>query len=152
MPSTAPAAKISANYLVNAFRHDPDSTSAIVASRDGGTTKQVVDMLEYCEFLVKATVETVGGSGLTQLEIVAATDSAISSGVTQIKTTTIAGDAVGDTAVLECTDQDLQAVGVADLRYVAARLTMATASDECAVAYVAKSKRPHRDITATAIS
>ena len=109
-------------------------------------------MRDACNLLVTVAPTVIGGNGVTLLEIVAATDAAMTTPV-QIKATpAVQADANGDYVVLECTDADLQAVSTDDLRYAAARITMATGTDEAVVTYIAKPKRAYKDLTVTTIA
>lgn len=151
MASAIATDKIFSRCLLQGIDHDPGVTTAVIASPDGGTTKKYVDMRDYVNFAVLAIPSIVGGGGLTLLEIVAATDAAFTTPV-QIKTSgVVAADAMGDYVVLECDEADLIASGT-DLRYVAARLTNATNTDEVKVVYFAEAKRPTDGLTATTIA
>lgn len=120
--------------------HDPGSTSAILASPDGGTTIRYVDMRGYHRLLAAVCQTVLGGNGVTKLEIVASATTAFSS-VTVIKDSgTIALNALGEWAVLECTSDEIAQLGEAagvNLRYAAARITCHHAGDEALVTYIA---------------
>lgn len=145
-----------AKNFVKSYDHDPGATTAVITSPDGGTTKRVLDMSLYGGFAVQARPTIVGGTGLTTLEIVAADDEAMSANVTIVKTTTVAGDSLNDVVWLECLASEIRqlsdAAGYA-LRYVAARLTMGTNTDEANVTYIGFHPRfPRSGLTATAIT
>ena len=131
--------------------HDPGGTGAVLASPDGGTTPDFLDMRDYVDFVAIASPSVVGGNGITKMEIVAATDTAFTTPVVIKDSGAIQADALGDYVILECDEQDLIASGTS-LRYVAARLTMATGTDEAKVIYVATAKRPHDGLSATTIA
>lgn len=155
MASPQASQKIGAELLVQSHDHDPGATTAVLAGPDGGTTIRYVDMRDYSNFAVMAKPNIVAAGGLTKLEIVASADTAFGT-VTVIKDSgTVAGDALQDNVFLECTDEELAqegSDGAVELRYAAARLTMATNTDEATVTYIAIPKRPHLNLTATAIT
>jgi len=133
--------------------HDPAVATALVTSPDGGTTQRWVDMALYEHFAVAALATIFGGaSGITLLEIVAATDTSGTS-IAQIVTSgAIDADAIGDWAMVECNAEQVRAVAVTnstELRYVAARITCSDVGDEAVVAYIATSpKQAAADLTA----
>jgi hypothetical protein len=152
MPSAVTTqASLVGELFVRNYDHDPGATTAVICSPDGGTTPNVLDGRDYLEFMVVARPTVVGGAGLTTLEIVAATDSAMSASLTVIKTVTIAADDIDDNAVIACRIDELPILAD-NLRYLAARLTMGTATDEANVTYIAKARRPQLDLTATLIN
>lgn len=151
MASAVTTQKIASRMFIKSYDHDPGATSAVIASADGGTTPVYVDMSKYEYFGVMCKPNIVGGSGLTKVEIVASAATTFSS-VTVVKDSgTVAADALADNVWQECTAQEVVQLGET-LRYVAARLTMATATDEATVTYVAMGKGAYPDMTATAIT
>lgn len=151
MPSAIDSQKLGSTLFVKSYDHDPGATSATLAGPDGGTTIRYVDMGAYENLMVVVKPNVVGGGGLTKLELVASATAAFSS-VTVVKDSgTVAGDALDDNVVLECTAQELTQLGES-LRYVAARLTMATGTDEATVTYIAAGGREYNNLTATAIA
>lgn len=138
---------------IAAYDHDPGATTAVLCSPDGGTTIRYYDMRDYRKFAVVAKPTIVGGGGLTKVEIVASATTAFSS-VTVIKDSdTVAADALDDFVFLECTAEEIAHLATsADLRYVAARLTNATATDEVAVFYIGEPIREVSGLTATTIA
>ena len=149
MASAAPAHHLSATLQVQMFDHDPGRTDATITNAAGTTVASIKgqDMRDVSHLLVAAAPTVIGGNGLTLLEIVAATDTSFTTPVVIKASAAVVNDANGDYTVLECTAEDLQAVSTADLRYAAARLTMATGTDEAVVTYVAQSKRPRLNLT-----
>jgi len=148
--------KFFANAKVEMFDHDPDGTSAAVVTPDAGTTERYVDLRDYKGFAVAAMSSTLTGNGVTLLEIVAADDTS-GTNVTVIKSSgTVAADAVGDYVVEECSAEEIAHLSEAsgyDLRYVAARITVANAADEAVVAYIRLgAKFPQTGLTADTIS
>jgi len=121
------------------YHHDPDGTTAAIVTPDGGTTEEIVDLKEYDNFLVAAIVTALTGNGMTKLEIVANDEADFSGTTVVIKDSgTIAADALGDWAALECTAQEIAQLGAendVELRYVAGRITVQNAADECAALY-----------------
>lgn len=149
--------KIGSAIFAKAYDHDPGATTAIVCSPDGGTTKRALDMSLYEVFGVLAKPNIVGGGGLTKLEIIAADNEALTTNVVVIKDSgTIAADALDDNAFLECTAEEVRQVSEAagyTSRYVGARLTMATSTDEATVVYFGWNPRFKRSgLTATSIA
>lgn len=153
MASALSVSKLFSGAAIAAYDHDPGATTAVITSPDGGTTKRAADMRDYDGFAVIAKPTVVGGGGLTLLEIIAAEDSALTTNVTQVKTSgTVAADALDDYVVLECLASELAQLG-ANLRYVGARLTMATATDEASVVYIRHRAKYAKDaLTATTIA
>lgn len=141
---------------IQMFDHDPDGTSATVVTPDGGTTSRWVDLRDYEEFGVLAMSSTLTGNGISKLEIVAADDTS-GTNITVIKDSgAVVCDAVGDTVVASCLASEIGYLSEAsgyDLRYVAARITVANAADEAVVTYVrSKAKHDSAGLTANAIS
>ena len=67
----------------------------------------------------------------------------------------VVADALGDNVVEECTVGEIAQIGTdngVSLRYVGARLTMATNTDEATVTYVGVPKRAYKDLTVTDIA
>lgn len=133
MASAVATEKLFSSHKIAMYDHDPGATTAIITSADGGTTKQYVDGRDGENFAVLAK-PTVGGS-ITKLEIVAATDVAFTTPVVVKDSGVVAADALADYVALECTAAEVAHLG-ADLRYLAGRITMGTATDEAAVTYI----------------
>jgi len=152
MASAISTETIGSRVFMQSYDHDPGATTAVLCSPDGGTTIRYADMKDYYNFAVQARPTIVGGNGVTLLEIVASADTAFSS-VTQVKTSgAIQADSLNDTVFLECTAEEVAQLG-ATLRYVAARLTNATNTDEVNVTYLStRPLRPRTGLTATAIT
>lgn len=151
MASAVSASKIGSSIYVKSYDHDPGATSATLAGPDGGTTIRYLDMkdYEYAAVVVKPNIVAAGGT--TKVELVAAETAAFSS-VTVVKDSgTVAADALDDNVFLECTASELVQLG-ASLRYLAARVTNATATDEATVTYIAIPKRAYSGLTATSIA
>lgn len=151
MASLVAEQHIRSRYLQQYWDHDPGSTSALVTTPDGGTTQRWVDMRDYERFYAAAIQTVIGSSsGITKLEIVAASDTA-GTDITVIKDSgTVDADALADWLCEECSADEIahagSAAGVA-LRYAAARITQSHAGDEALVHYFAISNRPAKDLT-----
>jgi len=146
MASAVDTQSFEARYKCEPLDHDPGGTTAIVVSADGGTTKHPVDMKDCSEFIAQVKPTVVGGNGITLFEIIASAATAMST-PTIVKTTgAIQLDALSDYATLSCTDDEVRFLG-ATLRYVTARITMATGTDEACVIQIEKLKRKVLDST-----
>ena len=148
---TLPATDKSAcENLFQVWDHDPAVNTALVCSPDGGTTQRWVDMRDYLHFdaLVIATI--LAGAGPTLIEIVAAEDAA-GTHITQVKSSgVVALTTLASWAFLECSAEEVAAAGAAagyNLRYVAARITLADVGDEAMVVYRATARYRHDAIT-----
>lgn len=132
MASAVGTEKIFANAKIAMYDHDPGATTAIIVSGDGGTTKRYVDGRDAENFAVVA-MTTIGD--MSKLEIIAASDVAFTSPVVVKDSGAVVADAVGDYVALECTMAEVAPLGT-NLRYLAGRLTMDTATDEAVVTYI----------------
>jgi hypothetical protein len=151
MASAVSSEKIGSSIYVKSYDHDPGATTAILAGPDGGTTIRYLDMKEYDAVGVMVKPNVVAAGGTTKVELVASATTAFSS-VTVVKDSgTVAADALDDNVFLECTASEVVQLG-ATLRYVAARLTNATNTDEATVTYIGIPKRKYTGLTATAIA
>lgn len=131
---------VSQHLTITQWKHDPDSASATVTTPDAGTTERWVDMALYEHFGVTALLTIIGSSsGITLLEIVAASDTD-GTAIAQIVTSgAFDADALGDWAFVECNAEQVRAKAVANstvLRYVAARITCSNSGDEATVTYI----------------
>lgn len=150
MASSQATDKLFSKFYMHVVDHDPGATTAVIASPDGGTTPDYVDFRDYKSLAVVAAPHVVGGD-LTLLEIVAATDAAFTTPVVVKAHAASTADALGDYVVLECNSDDLASAGD-NLRYVAARITHATGTDESFIFYVAESRNPQDGLTSTTIA
>ena len=157
MASAVAEQHIRSKFLFQVWDHDPDTASAIVVTPDGGTTDRYVDMRDHETFGVIAVQTIIGSSsGITKLEIVAASDTA-GTDLTVIKDSgTVDADALADWLMEECSADEVAQAGAASglaLRYVAGRVTSSNSGDEAIVMYFGASNRPHLNLTpATTIS
>lgn len=140
MASAVTSQKIGSSWAIRSYDHDPGSTSAVITSPDGGTTKRVVPLALYELFGVNAmTSVSASSSGVTLLEIVGCTDSAGSNPTVVVSSGTVAATAVNNNVFVECTAAQVKEVGDAAglvLTHVAARVTCSNAGDEAVVTYL----------------
>lgn len=151
MASAVSTETIGSMLYMHSYDNDPGSTNATLAGPDGGTTIRYLDLKDYSAVGVLVKPNIVGGTGVTKVELVACANTAFSS-VTVVKDSgAVAGDALEDNVFLECTDAEVIQLG-ATLRYVAARVTHGTNTDESTVTYIGLPKRAYTGLTATAIT
>lgn len=132
---------VGSNIYVELCDHDPGGTTAILLSADGGTTKKYLDMRNFLHAAFKwGLTIPASGSGITKVELVAASDVAFTSPVVVKDTGTIDADAVMDQGLLECSAEELMKLGQ-DLRYVTLRITCSNAGDEAVVAMIGMKPR-----------
>lgn len=157
MASAVATQHMRSGNLYQVWDHDPGATTATVTSPDGGTTQRWVDLKEYSHFAAIAIQTVIGSSsGITKLEIVAASDTA-GTDITSIKDSgTVDADALCDWLMEECSAEEVAHIGAAaglNLRYVAARITQSHAGDEAVIVYHAIPVRKYLNHTpATTIS
>lgn len=143
MTSTVSTKKLTANLAHTLYKHDP--VDATVATKIAW-----VDMRDFGTFLASLMV-FVGAVVTFKIFASAAADGSNPVEVKAHATPTTA-DAAGDTLVLECTSEELAALGD-DLRYVSAEVDMGTDTNTAAVSYLRGNPRwAHADLTADAIS
>lgn len=155
-----PASVISTEHLgarlfIKAYDHDPGSTSAILASPDGGTTIRSLDMRDYEQFGVMVRPTIVAAGGVTRVEIVMSATTSFGTVAVVKDSGVIAADSLNDTVFLEVSAEEVAQQATDDgvaYRYVAARITNATATDEADVIYIGVPKRPVSGLTATSIT
>lgn len=145
--------KFASTVAMTAYDHDPGATTATVTSPDGGTTQRWVAMENFGGFAVIAKPTVVGGNGLTLLEIVAATDSAGTDVTVVLAHAATVANSLDEYVYLEVTAAQIKEVGDAASKaftHAAARLTMATNTDEASVVYVRFAPRyAYLNLTAT---
>lgn len=136
MVSAVATNHIGSNLYIEQCDHDPGGTSATLLSADGGTTKKYIDMQDflYAGFKWALTIPA-SSSGITKVELVAASDVAFTTPVVVKDTGTIDADAVMDQGLLECSAEELMKLGQ-DLRYVTLRITCSNTGDEAVVAMI----------------
>jgi hypothetical protein len=151
MASSVSSEKIGSMLWLKSYDNDPGATTAVLAGPDGGTTIRYVDMKEFEVLGVMVKPNIVGGTGVTKVELVASATVAFSSVVVVKDSGAVAGDALDDNVFLECTAAEVVQLG-ATLRYVAARVTHGTNTDESTVTYIGIPKRAYTGRTATVIT
>ncbi len=143
MVSTQTNQKFLSRNIVTQYDFDPGDTNADdiawVDMRDAGVFT--------CSFF-----RTIGTGALT-FQILANSASDGSGSDVVVKTWSGSQpDAVGDYVFLECTAQELAALGT-DLRYVTASCAVATGTDEGVVTYIRSDLRfPRQDATADTVA
>jgi hypothetical protein len=155
MPVTTAAEKIGSKIFLKSYDHDPGAATAVITSPDGGTTLRTLDMKDYEAFGVMARPTIVGGTGLVKLEIIASAVVAMTTETVIKDSGAVAGDSLNDVVWLECTSEEVAQAATdagVNLRYVAARLTMGTNTDEANVSYVGFPTRRIPGLTVTAIT
>ena len=151
MASSVSGEKIGSMLWLHSYDNDPGATTAILAGPDGGTTIRYVDMKDYEVLGVLVKPNIVGGTGVVKVELVASATAAFSSVVVVKDSGAVAGDSLEDNVFLECSAAEVVQLG-ATLRYVAARVTHGTNTDESTVTYIGIPKREYTGLTATAIT
>lgn len=153
MATAVTSQKIASTHAIESYDHDPGATAAVVTSPDGGTTKRYVALRDFAGFGVIAKPTVVGGNGITLLEIVGATDSSGTNETVVLAHAASVTDNLNEYVWLEVTAEQVNEVGRAAgyaFTHVAARLTMATGTDEACVTYIRwPARRAYRDLTAT---
>lgn len=126
MASAVATHKGGANVAQRTYIHNPaDATVA--------TEIAWVDMSLFGQFLANATL--VSGTGVLTFRILASAAAAGTSSVeVKAHATPTTADAAGDMLVLECTSEELAALGT-DLRYVSVEMDCDHADDIVAVTY-----------------
>ena len=140
--------KILSSLKITAYDFDPNATTA--------TDVSFVDMRDLYSLCVMV-FRTVGTSTMT-LTIVANTDSDGGGDEETIATKTFTAgqpDAVGDYVFLEVLAEQIRTSGDSNdeaLRYVSAKISFETATDEAVVAYIAKPRFKFDGLSADLIS
>lgn len=145
MASSQENQKIKSRQKVTHYDFDPDATTA--------TDVGWVDMRDYGRVLM-SLFHSVGTGNVSSFKILANSQPDGSGTDVEVKAhdLTTQPDAVGDYVFLECTAQELAALGT-DLRYVSANIALATATDECVVTYIQSDPRVAADgLTADSIA
>ncbi len=131
--------KLFANNMIEMFNHAPADAATEQSVKQGATTTTWRAMRDYEGFAVLAEPTLLVGTGLTELSIYAAEDSA-GTNATEIKTTgAILANALGDYAVLEVSAEDIQQIGKAagyDFTHVVAYADCQHDDDELGVTYI----------------
>lgn len=149
--------KVASTMALKLFDHDPNASSAVVVSTDGGTTKNYLAMRDYEHFalLVMNSVST-SASGPTLVEIVAAESSTGTNATVIVTSGTVASVTVGDNILVECSADQINEVGKAagyNFTHVTGRITCSNSGDECVVLMGRfKPKFPQSGLTANNIT
>lgn len=132
MASSVATNKSRSNLAARTYIHNPsDATTAAVIAW--------VDMSLYGLFMAVAAF--VSGMGVLNFRILASASSDGSSSVeVKVHAAPTDADAEDDNLALECTSEELAALGT-DLRYVAVEMDMDAADDICAVTYIRSQAR-----------
>jgi hypothetical protein len=153
MATAVTSQKIASTHAIESYDHDPGATTAVVTSADGGTTPKWVAMRDFAGFAVLAKPTVVAANGITLLEIVGATDSSGTNVTVVLAHAASVTDTLAKYVYLEVTAEQVNEVGRAAgyaFTHVAARLTMATNTDEACVTYVRwPARRAYKDLTAS---
>ncbi len=151
MASAQASDKLFANQKMNKY----------IANEADAATEQTytfVDMRDYENFAIGIVTSILGGTGPTTFEIVADADSDGGDGNVVIKAHALGSlpNAVGDVVWLECTAEEIKALGVTNskaLRYVALNLDANHNDDEVAMVYIRGGARfPQDGLTADVVS
>lgn len=150
--------KFFANNMMEGFIHMPADAATDQSVKAGTTTTTWRAMRDYEGFAVMATQGVLGGSGIEELSIYAATSSA-GANATAIKITTgHLGNAIGDFVVLEVSAEDIEFVGQAlgtplNFTHVVAYIESHHNDDETSVTYIRfATSHATTGLTATTIS
>jgi len=148
--------KLFANACIESFIHMPAAGATEQSVKAGATATTWRAMRDYEGFAVIAVQGVLGGSGMIELSIYAATDDAAAD-ATEIKTSgVIACDAIGDYSVLEVSMEEVEQLGIAagyNFTHVTAYIDSHHANDEQGVTYIRYgAKRPTSGLTAETIS
>jgi len=153
MASQFLAQHVGSRNFIESIVHSPGAATATVLTPNSTPTPQWRSMENYEYFLVCVANAVLTGTGLTLLEIVAATDS-LGTNIQQIVTTgALTGSLVDNGASIEIEAGQLEEVRAAagltlPLLWVAARITMNNSADIMAATYVRSgAKRPFLNLT-----
>jgi hypothetical protein len=140
MASIQASEHIASRNAIQLYDFDPDATTA--------TDVGWVDLSGFSGFLA-GLFHSVGTGNVTSFILQASASSDGSSPVT-VKSHAIGTqpDAVGDQIFLECTANEIAALGT-HLRYVNAKIALGTSTDECVVVYVRSAGRFAADALTT---
>lgn len=129
--------KISSNLQVTSYDFDPNDTAV--------TEIAWVDMRDSSGIMIQF-IRTIG-TGAVTFDLLANTESDGSGTDTVIKTHAVDSEpnAVGDYIFLEATADEIGAGGTGAARYVTARVSVATGTDEGVVSYIRTAGRVHKE-------
>lgn len=143
MASTVSTDKLKSTIAQKAYDFDPNATTL--------TDIAWVDLKDFLYFMV-CFMRTIG-TGAFVMKIAASASSSGSNSVVVKEQAYTAGepDAVGDNVFLECTAEEIAALGT-HLRYVSAQCSVATNTDEGVVVYTRAGGYEKRALTADVIA
>ncbi len=158
MTTAVATEKLFANAMIESFIHMPADAATEQSVKAGATDTTWRSMRDYTGFAVIAVQGVLGGTGMIELSIYGAVDSAGTSAV-EIKTTgAIVANAIGDYAVLEVSAEDIKQVGLDEstplvFTHVVAYIDSQHNDDEQGVTYIRHGAK-HRTsgLTSTTIS
>lgn len=145
MASAQASAKLSQTIKVTQYDFDPGGVDPVDVAW--------VDMRDFATFMC-IFFRTIGTGAVDTFAILANSQSNGGGTNVNVKTHAVASepDAVGDYIFLECTAEELAALGT-DLRYVSASVEFAVSTDEGVVTYIRGGPRfAERDLTAEVIA
>jgi hypothetical protein len=118
---------------------DPDSGSEVVVTLNPGASEKCLAIAPGFDAFLAGLVRTVGTGAVTQFRIIVA-DAADGTGnvATVVASGALTTDAVGDTAWLEASDEQVKAAMVATSAYIGVAITLVTSTDECIVYFERK--------------
>ena len=156
MASLVATDKIASRMKIEMFVHMPADGATEQVVKAGTTTATWKALRDYDAFAVLAVQAVKGGNGMVELSIYAA-ENASGGNATEIKTTgVIAADAIGDYAFLECSAEEVAAIGEAlgyNFTHIAAYIDSHHNDDEQGVVYIRHAaNRQAAALTATTIS
>jgi hypothetical protein len=140
MASLVATDRLACRRKILMYKHMPADAKVEAIAKAGTTTETWTAFKGYGSFQALAMfIINGGGGGLIELSIYAA-ESAAGANATEIKTSgVIAGDALGDWAMQECTAEEIQQIGKSlgfNFTHVGAYLDCTHGDDEIAVVYI----------------
>jgi len=153
MASQLTAQHVGSRNLVQTLVHVPGAATATVVTPNSTPTPQWVSMENYEYFFLSACNAVLTGTGLTLLEIVAATDSSGTNIQQIVSSGALTGSLVLNGASLEIEAGQLEEIRASagltlPLLWVAGRITMNNASDVMSVTYLRSgAKRPFLNLS-----
>lgn len=152
MATAVTSQKVQSRLAITSYDHDPNGTGAYVVSPDGtnALTPRWVPMRDFDEFYVQVRPTIVAANGVTLLEIVGASDSSGTDITVILAHAASITDTLDKYLGLEVNVDQINEVGNAagkKFTHVAARITMATNTDEANATYIRTAKRAFRNLT-----
>jgi len=142
MASTVSTDKLMSTLKVKSYDFDPGVATVVAIDW--------VDMKDFDAFMA-SFFRTIGTSNVTFDIAVSASSSGSSPVVVKTHAVGSQPDAVGDQLFLECTAEEIKGVLAAG-RYVSARVSVVTDTDEGVVTYIRRPIRLYRGLTADIVS